>query len=413
MKLTKNIIKKLLIRSFLFTGVMGTMTPLQASEECPDPQETKIQVWSEVAEKSEELTSLINNGLINTLQSLQKAKKLIEEGANIFGDPVGNTPPSLSPFTLQNIPSSLFPYLLQRQYTQVNTPINGKTALHWAVIHDRPDFVRALLKNSKTDINVQDKNGDTPLHLAVASNNLLIVKLLLMSGADVNILNTLNITVLDLVKPDTAVILPTIIMLVNTQIKRQQRTQKLFTLIANNGSLSACEELIKKGININTRMEFSETLLLKTASMGDPEIIKLLLHQEGIDIDAMGQVDGTSLYWAIFKWSCDTEHYNFAIIKALIKNGAALNEPIYSGFMPLEAAFMAIWNRAFSQEPLKNVLVKIEYLIEVGACISKSFYNRFCNPETLWFISLSPDQQWAMNWCLDLIMRQNAIYIDD
>jgi ankyrin repeat protein len=43
------------------------------------------------------------------------------------------------------------------------------------------------LKNNKNNINIQDKDGDTPLHIAMFLCNYEIIKILLDNGADTNI----------------------------------------------------------------------------------------------------------------------------------------------------------------------------------------------------------------------------------
>jgi ankyrin repeat protein len=44
---------------------------------------------------------------------------------------------------------------------------NKQTALHWAVQYNRPALVELLLQQETIDPNLQDENGDTPLHVAV------------------------------------------------------------------------------------------------------------------------------------------------------------------------------------------------------------------------------------------------------
>jgi len=44
---------------------------------------------------------------------------------------------------------------------------NGFTALHWAVIYDKHDNVRHLLSDDRIDISLTNKEGDTPLEMAM------------------------------------------------------------------------------------------------------------------------------------------------------------------------------------------------------------------------------------------------------
>ena len=59
--------------------------------------------------------------------------------------------------------------------------------------------VDAFLKTG-VQVNVKDKNGNTPLHLAAQNEHLQVVKLLIKNGADVNIKNKKNQTPLNVAK---------------------------------------------------------------------------------------------------------------------------------------------------------------------------------------------------------------------
>ena len=55
------------------------------------------------------------------------------------------------------------------------------------VVNNQKKDLLYTLKNNKNNINIQDKDGDTPLHIAVFLCNYDIVKILLDNGADTNI----------------------------------------------------------------------------------------------------------------------------------------------------------------------------------------------------------------------------------
>jgi ankyrin repeat protein len=62
-----------------------------------------------------------------------------------------------------------------------------------ATLFDHIEIVKMLIK-AKSDINLQDEEGDTPLHLAYKKNNPEIIKLLLESGANPELQNKNNLT---------------------------------------------------------------------------------------------------------------------------------------------------------------------------------------------------------------------------
>ncbi|KAK7961065.1 hypothetical protein PG996_011705 [Apiospora saccharicola] len=64
------------------------------------------------------------------------------------------------------------------------------SALHWAVMHDHPRILKRLLKSCGRDLsllNRQNKDGETPLSVSVSVGSEVAVKLLLESGATVNV----------------------------------------------------------------------------------------------------------------------------------------------------------------------------------------------------------------------------------
>ncbi len=62
----------------------------------------------------------------------------------------------------------------------------GFTPLMWAILKNTPDVVKELV-DAGADVNMQNKYGVTALMVAVALYNTDIVKVLINNGADVNI----------------------------------------------------------------------------------------------------------------------------------------------------------------------------------------------------------------------------------
>ena len=69
--------------------------------------------------------------------------------------------------------------------------LNNKefSLLHLGVVTQDIAMIQMALMHDKSLINSQDINGCTPLHLAVLTDNLIIVEILIRLGADVNIIN--------------------------------------------------------------------------------------------------------------------------------------------------------------------------------------------------------------------------------
>jgi ankyrin repeat protein len=73
------------------------------------------------------------------------------------------------------------------------------THLHDAIkYNNHADIVKELLKHKDIDVNLQDKDGETPLFTASDEDHLNIVRMLLDAGADINIKNNEDKTALDI-----------------------------------------------------------------------------------------------------------------------------------------------------------------------------------------------------------------------
>ena len=72
----------------------------------------------------------------------------------------------------------------------------GWTPLHLAIRRGREEMVRYLVEEKKADINIQDNSGWTPLMEAIMDDFPSIVKYLVEQGADLSIANNRGATAL-------------------------------------------------------------------------------------------------------------------------------------------------------------------------------------------------------------------------
>ena len=56
--------------------------------------------------------------------------------------------------------------------------------LHWAVSFSNPDALKILCIDNKVDINVANRNGQTPLHIACKGSNQTLIDIILDLGGD-------------------------------------------------------------------------------------------------------------------------------------------------------------------------------------------------------------------------------------
>lgn len=105
----------------------------------------------------------------------------------------------------------------------------------------------------------------------------------------------------------------------------------IFKYVIRN-DIKLVEAELKKGVDINSKDKFGETLLHTACSEGYPDMAKFLLDNS-IKINEKGINDYTPLHTAIQK-----RHYNFA--KLLINYGAIVNCKDDHGNTPLITAVM-------------------------------------------------------------------------
>ncbi|MBR2140797.1 MAG: ankyrin repeat domain-containing protein [Rickettsiales bacterium] len=66
---------------------------------------------------------------------------------------------------------------------------SGSTLLHWATLNRHLPIVKALISRNDVNINACDADNNTALHMAVASKNIEMVKCLVNGGANINVRN--------------------------------------------------------------------------------------------------------------------------------------------------------------------------------------------------------------------------------
>eukprot|EP00833_Pecoramyces_ruminatium_P018628 jgi/Orpsp1_1/1192660/evm.model.d7180000095049.1 len=216
--------------------------------------------------------------------------------------------------------------------------------LHACEYADKTIVDRLISK--KADVNIKNKNNDTPLLLACRKGNESVVKSLIESGADVNSKNSSNET-------------PLIIGCIN----KYESIVKL---------------LIDHGAEVNVKYKYSETPLIIALKNESEAIIKYLIDK-GANVNVKNLNCVTPLIIACWKKNLSIIEYliehgadvnlknietpliivcrsgNEAIVKCLVEHGADVNTKNMNGETPITAALSS-----------NNSYIK-EYLIEKGA----------------------------------------------
>ena len=143
-----------------------------------------------------------------------------------------------------------------------------------------------------TDVNVKDKDGWTPLHLAAWKSHKKIVELLIDKGANVNANTTDRWSVLDMALSGTD---KDIIDLIKASGGTSNADQSIF-VASGIGNLEVVERHLASGLNVNAKSVNGWTLLHYAA---DQKKVAEFLLLKGADVNAKSDRSETPLDLAI------------------------------------------------------------------------------------------------------------------
>lgn len=199
---------------------------------------------------------------------------------------------------------------------------------------------------------------ETPLHKSARLGDLKAVKRLLeSSGEDVNSLNGANQTALieacRMGKEDIAVYLIETYDSLNPLLVDDSNRQAL-SYAAGNGMKEVCLKLLSfEGADINGNIEdgasVNSTPLWHAATEGHEDVVKFLLRQEGINVNAFDVNHWTSLFQA-------TRHGHIKVVELLLEAGA---DVFLAGLPDLENPLhIAAVNGTRNQQQIATLLIE-------------------------------------------------------
>ncbi|KAF7558280.1 hypothetical protein G7Z17_g118 [Cylindrodendrum hubeiense] len=181
---------------------------------------------------------------------------------------------------------------------------DGRTALHWAAKEGRGDLVELLAKKS-ADTNIQDRKGDTPLHLALMSST-----------------------------KDCTDVVHQLVKAAENQADIDTEDEGWTSLreAMDRERHDIVDILLKKGVDINRPSSVDGWIPLRMAAQnGDVKMVRRLLSM-GARVDARDDQTGYSpLRWAIY-------HNRQAVVQLLLDHGADADDKAKDGSTALMGA---------------------------------------------------------------------------
>ncbi|MDR2457355.1 MAG: ankyrin repeat domain-containing protein [Clostridiales Family XIII bacterium] len=269
----------------------------------------------------------------------EMAKALILKGASTSDSYFNNM--SALALSINHQLNEIASLLIDRGVDISVTTKSGTNVLMLAVKRDMPEIVKKILSKKTIDINAKDKNGRTPLSIALSEINLKMALLLKSEGAlPSNLLESSLISDFESLKK-----------FIDLKAELEVRdiyghTPLIIAFLSHNYEIASY--LLKNKADINARNNAGQSPALIAAMQSDTEMLSLAL-QYNADV-LLGDANGlTPLSYAIF-------FDNYEIIGQIIEyNKSAIDAVDKNGCMPLIFAIV---------KPDKKIALR---LISLGA----------------------------------------------
>ena len=232
----------------------------------------------------------------------------------------------------------------------------GDSLLHWAIKWKREDIAKYLISKN-CDPNIQNKNGITPLHLAVDNMITKTVKLLIRADANSNLKTRMGLAPLHYaVMVNSSIILKILIKSgANVNALDNEGLTPLHYATQNEKHFNIARILIENGANLNIKNRYGNTPLEAAIRANSTRLVKLLLHN-GANIKLTNSEKKTPLsmaeksgYKRIVSLLSATEKYKFKDLRPKVNR---LNLMLIGDSVKIET------------EPLDKNVKTIKYNIE-------------------------------------------------
>ena len=222
----------------------------------------------------------------------------------------------------------------------------GNTPLHIALLNGAPMSKIQHIIGLTQDVNIRNKNGDSPLYIAAVNNMEQVGKLLLEKGADIFSTNKDNNSPLRLALKNGGR-LQSWLITSRTIVSTDGSGNTVLHYAADWEYADAIKTLLEKGADINAKNANGETCIFNAAKSDNPSIIQMLVDG-GASVRDRDNLGSTPLHIAV-RWGAQKS------AEKLIKLGININAQNSAGKSPLAEAVIA------------NKYDVTKYLLENGA----------------------------------------------
>ena len=227
------------------------------------------------------------------------AQTLLENGADVNAeDNLGKTPVML--IIPEDKRESMYRLLIAHKADVAKKDAYGDTVLHTATMTSLAPDILALLVSAGADVNARNKDGVSPLLIAVQKRNFAHVKFYAVRGADINSADKAGDTPLSLALKDGQAMLEMLVNRTNALSHDSNGNTPLHTAIIADASIEQIRYLVSLSGDVNARNSDGNNALYLAVERNNKPIGELLLAKNA-DIFSTNNTNDSPLHLALKK----------------------------------------------------------------------------------------------------------------
>ncbi|XP_028404975.1 uncharacterized protein LOC114527500 isoform X2 [Dendronephthya gigantea] len=159
------------------------------------------------------------------------------------------------------------------------------------------------------DLNSSDSHGRTALHVAVSRGNGLMVECLIAFNVQLNKIDCFGYRPLNYAEMHENKAISEILIRYGALRVTQKNSQQEICQEASNGNLRAIKHMVNNGVNVSYQDVDGKTALHVSCKSGQLDVVKFLINQPGINVNATDRKNNTPLTEAVVNMHNDVAEY--------------------------------------------------------------------------------------------------------